>query len=81
VYEVDSAERVRFGLTEEQQEALVESYEHGYYEVPRDLDASALAERLDISHQALSERLRRATGALVEDALLVGATAADRDDQ
>jgi predicted DNA binding protein len=71
LYEVDSAERARFGLTERQQEALVESYEHGYYEVPRDLDASALAETLDISHQALSERLRRATGNLIENTLLV----------
>jgi predicted DNA binding protein len=71
LYEVDSAKRARFGLTEGQQEALTESYEHGYYEVPRELDASALAERLDISHQALSERLRRATGSLIENTLLV----------
>lgn len=29
------------------------------------------AEEFDISHQALSERLRRGTGALIEDTLLV----------
>ena len=74
LYEVDSAERARFGLTEAQQEALTESYEHGYYEVPRDVDLGVLAETLDISHQALSERLRRATGSLIENTLLVDET-------
>jgi predicted DNA binding protein len=71
----------RFGLTNAQFEALTTALENGYYTVPRETDQSDLAGELDISHQALSERLRRATGALVEDALLVGATAADRDDQ
>ena len=63
----------RYGLTTEQFEALEAALEAGYYEVPRDVDQNELAEELGISHQALSERLRRATGALVEDALLVGA--------
>jgi predicted DNA binding protein len=63
----------RYGLTSEQFEALEAALEAGYYEVPRDVDQNELAEELGISHQALSERLRRATGALVEDALLVGA--------
>jgi predicted DNA binding protein len=74
LYEVDSAERVRFGLTDGQQEALVQSYEQGYYEIPRDTDTNALAETFDISHQALSERLRRATGNLIENTLLVDET-------
>ena len=30
------------------------------------------SEELDISHQALSERFRRATGTMVENGLLVG---------
>ena len=71
----------RFGLTDAQFEALTAALENGYYKVPRELEQSDLADELDISHQALSERLRRATGALVEDALLVGATQADRDSQ
>jgi predicted DNA binding protein len=74
LYEVDSAERARFDLSEDQQEALIEGYEQGYYEVPRDIDMSALAETLDISHQALSERLRRATGSLIETTLSVDET-------
>jgi predicted DNA binding protein len=31
-----------------------------------------LAEEFDISHQALSERIRRGTGALIEDTLRYG---------
>jgi predicted DNA binding protein len=71
LYEVDSAERVRFGLSEDQQEALTEGYEQGYYKIPRDIDIDTLADSLDISHQALSERLRRATSSLIENTLLV----------
>ncbi|EMA49667.1 helix-turn-helix domain-containing protein [Halococcus thailandensis] len=70
----------RFGLTEAQFEALETALEAGYYEVPRETDQSELADQLNISHQALSERLRRATGALIEDALLVGAVEARRED-
>jgi predicted DNA binding protein len=70
LYEVDSAERVRFDLTEGQEEALTEGYQRGYYEVPRDIDMGVLAETLDISHQALSERLRRATASLIENTIV-----------
>ena len=70
----------RYGLTEAQFEALETALEAGYYQVPRATDQSELAEQLDISHQALSERLRRATGALIEDALLVGAVEARREE-
>lgn len=68
---VDEYHRVQFDLTNTQHETLVEGYEQGYYEIPREIDAAALAESLDISHQALSERLRRATGNLIENALVV----------
>ncbi|WP_049997343.1 helix-turn-helix domain-containing protein [Halococcus sediminicola] len=74
LYEVDNAERARFDLTESQQKALTAGYEHGYYEIPRDIDMADLATMLDISHQALSERLRRATGNLIENTLLVDET-------
>ena len=71
LYGVDSAERARFGLSEKQQETLTEGYERGFYDVPREVDTNDLANTLDISHQALSERLRRATGNLIENTLLV----------
>jgi predicted DNA binding protein len=63
----------RFGLTDGQYRALVRATERGYYEVPRGVTLEELAAELGVSHQSLSERLRRATGALVEDALMVGA--------
>lgn len=75
LYGVEDAHRVHYGLTEGQHNTLVESYEKGYYEIPRNTDAVELANNLDISHQALSERLRRATGSLIENALVV-----DEDD-
>ena len=42
-----------------QHETLVEAFRLDYYEVPRGITLDALADELDISHQALSERLRR----------------------
>jgi predicted DNA binding protein len=55
----------RFDLTDEQREALVAAFEAGYYDIPRDLTAAELADELDISHQALSERFRRGYATLV----------------
>ncbi|MDZ7730200.1 MAG: helix-turn-helix domain-containing protein [Natrialbaceae archaeon] len=48
------------GLTEQQYTAIVKAIEHGYFEIPRETSLEDLAEELGISHQALSERLRRA---------------------
>ncbi|RQG93095.1 bacterio-opsin activator [Natrarchaeobius halalkaliphilus] len=62
--------RVSFGeLTPAQHNALVAAQEHGYYEVPREISARELAEKLDISHQSLSELLRRGTGKIIESTL------------
>ncbi|WP_254524057.1 helix-turn-helix domain-containing protein [Natrinema caseinilyticum] len=51
-------------LTEPQQEAVAEAYRQGYYDVPREISLEELANELEISHQALSERLRRANRVL-----------------
>ena len=53
------------GLTDEQHYAMKRAVEMGYYDIPRRIDLQSLAAELDISHQALSERLRRANRALV----------------
>jgi predicted DNA binding protein len=52
-------------LTHAQREALQAAYDAGYFEVPRSASMADLAERLDISAQAVSERLRRAHQTLV----------------
>jgi predicted DNA binding protein len=53
-------------LTPEQQEALEAALEHGYFEIPRAVSMEELADELGISHQALSERFRRAYETLVD---------------
>jgi predicted DNA binding protein len=72
VREMEGEPSGRFGLTEEQHEALAKACEAGYYSVPRETDLDELAADLGISHQALSERLRRGSEVLVQEALLVG---------
>ncbi|MFD1515455.1 helix-turn-helix domain-containing protein [Halomarina rubra] len=72
VREMEGEPSGRFGLTKEQYEALTNACEQGYYSVPRETDLDELADELGISHQALSERLRRGTEVLVQEALLVG---------
>jgi predicted DNA binding protein len=61
-------------LTERQHTALVEAFEMGYYNIPRNVRAADLAEELGISHQALSERFRRAHKRLVENDLFIDDT-------
>ncbi|WP_049941677.1 helix-turn-helix domain-containing protein [Haloterrigena turkmenica] len=52
-------------LTETQYETIRTAQELGYFEVPRRITLKELAAELDVSHQALSERLRRCHAALV----------------
>ena len=75
IRELEGEPAGRYGMTDGQYRALVLAFDRGYFEVPRKADLEDLAEELDVSHQALSERLRRGTGALVEDTLIIGALA------
>lgn len=59
-------------LTPAQRDALVVAFDAGYFEVPRDASQTAVAEALGISEQALSERLRRGTAALINATLRDG---------
>jgi predicted DNA binding protein len=61
-------------LSEKQQETLIRAYKTGYYDIPQDITAEELAEQLDISHQALSERLHRAYKQIVGDELSMDTT-------
>jgi predicted DNA binding protein len=47
-------------LPAKQEAALRAAVEHGYYESPRDVDVSELAEHLDVPRSTLTYRLRRA---------------------
>lgn len=75
---MDAAENL--GLTDEQYEALVAAIEHGYFQIPRRTSLQDLAAELGISHQALSERLRRAFATLVEQELDLSAVPEARAD-
>ncbi len=57
-------------LTQTQYETILTAHERGYFDVPRKITLQELATELDISHQALSERLRRSHAALVSAKLL-----------
>jgi predicted DNA binding protein len=67
---VESIDRHDNEITEKQYEALAAGFESDYYRVPRGQKLEGLADELDISHQALSERLRRGHRKLIEQTLL-----------
>lgn len=59
----------RSDLTDAQRQTIEAALECGYYDVPRQTTLTELSADLDISHQALSERLRRGHRRLIESAL------------
>ncbi|MFC6798026.1 helix-turn-helix domain-containing protein [Haladaptatus sp. DYSN1] len=60
-----------YGLTDAQRETLVRAVRGGgYYSIPRQMSTQDLADALDISDQAVTERLRRAIEKLVENTLI-----------
>jgi len=62
-----------FGLTEVQRDTLLYAVDQGYYAIPREISTQELADEFGVSDQAVTERLRRATIALVENTLAVAA--------
>ncbi|WP_267642441.1 helix-turn-helix domain-containing protein [Haloarchaeobius amylolyticus] len=59
-----------FGLTPEQREALMHAVKTGYFSIPRQSTLDDIAEQFDISNQAASERIRRATEKVLRQALV-----------
>jgi hypothetical protein len=80
IYELDSDRQGRFGLSDEQQDTLATATKLGYFDVPRGITQAELADKLDISHQALSERLRRAQKTLNENTIIIGDAEGDEPD-
>ncbi|MFC5970574.1 bacterio-opsin activator domain-containing protein [Halomarina salina] len=58
-----------YGLSKKQRETLIRAAEKGYFHVPRGTDLDTIAAELDISHQAASERVRRAMDILIDHTL------------
>jgi hypothetical protein len=69
IYEMDSEPAGRYGLTNEQYQAVALAHRRGYFDIPRDVSLDELSDELGVSHQALSERLRRGTDALITDTI------------
>jgi predicted DNA binding protein len=59
-----------YGLTDRQREALTLAVGSGYYDIPRGCTTKELAVELDISDQAVTERLRRAIASLATHTLV-----------
>lgn len=59
------------GLTAEQRSALAAAHRLGYFAIPREISAAELGDRLGISGNAASERVRRGCRALIESSLLI----------
>ncbi|PGF17548.1 bacterio-opsin activator [Natrinema sp. CBA1119] len=62
---IDDLASAQTPLTETQYETICKAHELGYFDIPRGVTLKELAAELDVSHQALSERLRRSHAALV----------------
>ncbi len=71
---LSSREADRGGLSPTQHNTIVHAFRTDYYSVPRGTTLEGLATHFDVSHQALSERLRRGHSRLVER-MLSGSTA------
>lgn len=56
-------------LSQCQHDTLLTAYEMDYYDVPRGVTLEGVAEELQVSHQALSERLRRGHRNLIQTTL------------
>ena len=79
LYDAGGRDGGSLGLTERQAETLRTATELGYFEVPRRVELEDLADALDVSRQAVSERLRRATEALVRATIYLPDDSTERD--
>ncbi|WP_185715487.1 helix-turn-helix domain-containing protein [Halocatena pleomorpha] len=67
---LDSDRMVQCGLTPAQHRVLTQACRHGYFDVPRKIGLEELADKMSVSHQALSERLRRGHDTLIRSTLI-----------
>ncbi|WP_050032417.1 helix-turn-helix domain-containing protein [Halorubrum halophilum] len=65
------------GLSATQHSTITQAFEADYYKVPRGTTLEELSSGFDVSHQAVSERLRRGHSHLVEQLLSESTTGAE----
>ncbi|ELZ08218.1 Bacterio-opsin activator HTH domain-containing protein [Halovivax asiaticus JCM 14624] len=70
--ELEDAEGlVQYGLSDEQRDALLLGLRRGYFDTPSRTSLDDLADELEISQQATSDRIRRGTEQVLTEALLL----------
>ncbi|MFH5799240.1 helix-turn-helix domain-containing protein [Haladaptatus sp. CMAA 1911] len=69
IHEFSKGRTGRYGLTQSQQQTLMLAYKNGYYSIPRSTSATDLAETLGVTHQSISEKLRRGQANLLKNTL------------
>lgn len=79
LYRPEQSDLETSGLTPTQRETLLTALEEGYFSIPRRITGEELAEKLGVSDQAVSERLRRAQTTVFTSLLLANDTNADDD--
>ena len=57
-------------ITDQQRTAILTAYQNGYWEVPRKTTLADLAEKLSISDNSVSQRIRRGISTLVKESLV-----------
>lgn len=72
IYPTDEYRRAQPVITSVQQESLVKAFEAGYFEVPKEVTLTELADAQGVSHQAMSERIRRGVHHLIAQTLITG---------
>ncbi|MDS0300195.1 helix-turn-helix domain-containing protein [Halogeometricum sp. S1BR25-6] len=60
-----------YGVTAKQREALLHAYKSGYYDVNKPVQLGKLSNGLNISQQAFGSRLKRGTGNLIRNTIVV----------
>jgi predicted DNA binding protein len=66
----DAGGEASFGLTDQQEEALIAAYRRGYFNEPRDVFLDEIAQELGLSSTAMSGRLRRGMRSLIAATLM-----------
>jgi hypothetical protein len=64
----------QFGLSRQQREALILAFRTGYFDSPSQTSLAAIAEKFDISEQAVSDRIRRGNRKILREALFPSGT-------
>lgn len=72
LYDLIDPKMGQYNITAKQREALVRALEMGHFEIPRETTLETVAESLDISPRAVSERLRRGQTNLLNNSLTIG---------